>query len=273
MTISALPTPAPSPTDTPVEFNAHAFALLGALPTFITETNSTAAAVNAANATAVAAAGVATTKATAADGSATAAAASAGTATTQAGIATTKAGEASTSAAAALASQNSAAASAAAALGQIFAAGTRMGFFQATAPTGWTRDTSDTSNNRMMRVVSSGGGGTGGIHNPIVNNLVPAHTHGVTTGNESADHTHPINDPTHSHHVTTYRTTGSGQQPYFGKSTDSDFPQDNYTDAAYTGVYTSGRSTPHTHSGTTDAGSSQTNFEPRYVDVIICQKN
>ncbi len=41
MTIGALPTP-PGPTDDVATFNARAFALLGALPAFVTETNATA---------------------------------------------------------------------------------------------------------------------------------------------------------------------------------------------------------------------------------------
>lgn len=69
MPITALPTP-PLPTDTPGDFNTKAFALLSALPTFVTETNLVEAAVDA----------------------------DATTTTTQVGIATTKAGEALTSA-------------------------------------------------------------------------------------------------------------------------------------------------------------------------------
>jgi len=45
MTITALPTPAPSTTD-PTNFATRADALIAALPTFITETNATAAAMN-----------------------------------------------------------------------------------------------------------------------------------------------------------------------------------------------------------------------------------
>ena len=75
MTITALP-PAPSPTDTPAQFNTKAFAFVAALDQFVTETNATALAVNADAATATDQAGIATA---------------------QAGIATTKADEASAS--------------------------------------------------------------------------------------------------------------------------------------------------------------------------------
>lgn len=53
MTIAALPTP-PGPTDDVATFNARAFALLGALPTFVTETNAAAVDVDAAAAAAAA---------------------------------------------------------------------------------------------------------------------------------------------------------------------------------------------------------------------------
>ncbi len=70
-------------------------------------------------------------------------------------------------------------------------AGTRMPFAQAAAPTGWTQITEDATDNRMLRVVSSDGGGHGGVHSPVINNVVAAHTHSFTTGNISADHTSP----------------------------------------------------------------------------------
>ncbi|WP_394789118.1 hypothetical protein [Rhodoferax sp.] len=277
MTIDALPTPAPSPTDTPAEFNAHAFALLGALPTFISQTNSTATDTNAANASAVAAAGVATTKAAAADASATSAGTSAGTATTQAGIATTKAGEASTSATAALASKNSAAASAAAALGQIFATGTRMAFAQSAAPTGWTRDVSDNADNRMFRVVKTGGGGVGGSHSPILNDVVPLHVHPFNTGNQSNDHNHPVPDPGHVHDSgvphdnAAHGTVGTGA--INGKTGVQAYTTLPITSIAYTGVYTTGASTGHSHAGTSDGNSSASNWTPRYIDFIIATKD
>lgn len=43
-----------------------------------------------------------------------------------------------------------------------FPSGTKMVFFQASAPTGWTQDT--THNNKALRVVSGSGGGSGGTH-------------------------------------------------------------------------------------------------------------
>ncbi len=105
-TITSLPTP-PS-RDDPTNFSERADGFLGALPTFVTETNALAGELNTASSAATTAAttattqaGIATTKAGEAASSASSASTSAATATTQAGIATTKAGEAAASAAAA----------------------------------------------------------------------------------------------------------------------------------------------------------------------------
>lgn len=86
MPITALPTP-PLPTDTPADFNTKAFALLGALPTFVTEANALETAVDADATTATTQANLATTQAN--------------SAATSANTASTKATEASNSAAAA----------------------------------------------------------------------------------------------------------------------------------------------------------------------------
>lgn len=63
--INPLPTP-PSPADSPVDFNAKAFALLGALPAFVSEANAQAAGLDASVAAAGAQAAIATNKASAA---------------------------------------------------------------------------------------------------------------------------------------------------------------------------------------------------------------
>lgn len=60
--ISPLPTP-PTPADSPTDFNTKAFALLGALPAFVTEANAQAAGLDTAVADATTQAGAAATKA------------------------------------------------------------------------------------------------------------------------------------------------------------------------------------------------------------------
>ena len=92
------------------------------------------------------------------------------------------------------------------AVGNFIPSGTKMLFYQASAPTGWTKLTGD--DNKTLRVVSGSGGGSGGTnsftsafsersvpltaHNHTGNVSVQSndHTHRGTTGNQSANHTH-----------------------------------------------------------------------------------
>lgn len=151
-------------------------------------------------------------------------------------------------------------------------AGTRMPFAQAAAPTGWTQDTSDAANNRMLRVVKTNGNGVGGSHSPVLNNVVPSHTHGFTTGNVSADHSHAIGNTAHSHGMSGGYYKGPSTGGSYGAGASSS-GLGYATDSAAPGITAGGISANHTHSGSTDNGSSQTNWQPRYIDLIICSKD
>jgi hypothetical protein len=160
-------------------------------------------------------------------------------------------------------------------------------FTQTAAPTSWTRVTSDTADNRMLRVINSGnGGGVGGSSDPILNNVVPAHTHGFNTGGHSADHSHGGNTGNvsndHAHNtavsgftdnmaagVNTFWTVDTSRTTMRRTSQGSSGITANH----FHGFNTGGVSANHTHSGTTDNGSSQTNWAPRYVNVLLCSKN
>lgn len=210
--------------------------------------------------------------------------------------------------------------------------GTRMVFAQASVPTGWTRDVSDAANNRMMVIVNDGtGGNLGGSMSPTLMNVVPAHSHTYTTGDESNTHTHTLSgstsavdinhfhngttggmnannphahgvyDPSHSHsfNVPPPRQNGAGGGGGNGNVQNQGGV---YINPAYTGIgiynqdinhghdfstsYIAGgnnvpthahaisgstatESVSHHHSGTTDNGSSQTNWAPRYNYMII----
>ena len=152
-----------------------------------------------------------------------------------------------------------------------FPAGTRLPFAQATAPTGWVQDTSDAATNRMMVVVNNSTGNTAaGTNSPILNNVVPAHSHNFTTGTESASHSHALNDPGHIH---TFNAGDSGSGSNYGSGNGNDYgPRDGFG-AATTGISLYGEDTSHTHSGETDNGSSQTNWTPRYLTMIVCAKS
>lgn len=165
----------------------------------------------------------------------------------------------------------------------VFPAGTRLLFAQASAPTGWTQVTDDTANNRMLRVVSGAGGGVGGSHDPVVNSVVPAHTHGFSTGYVSNDHVHYTTtggrsaDHSHSFSIPTGQngagTPGTGVMNYpYAVGTTGYSTGGESTDHSH-GGWSGGINANHTHSGSTDNGSSQTNWTPRYINMILCSKN
>lgn len=59
------------------------------------------------------------------------------------------------------------------------ASGTAMLFYQASAPTGWTKSTAN--NDKFLRVVSGSGGGSGGAWDDLNHNHTgPSHTHSMT---------------------------------------------------------------------------------------------
>ncbi len=154
----------------------------------------------------------------------------------------------------------------------VFPVGTRMPFAQATAPTGWVQDVSDAIDNRMLRVVSTAGGGIGGFHNPVFNNVVPAHTHGFSTGGQSAQHIHTVNDPGHAHNYATLQQRPDVDRGGMYSAFSIDDITYGSTLGAGTGIWLNGFNQDHFHSGGTDNGSSQTNWEPRYIDMIICTR-
>lgn len=147
----------------------------------------------------------------------------------------------------------------------IFPVGTRLPFAQAAAPLGWTQDTSDNANNRMLRVVYTAGGGVGGSADPTLNNTVPYHTHGFTTGGASSDHTHI--DSGHQHSFSALTSGGTGEYNPGGSGQNNPAALTTISRAALGNMTAN-----HTHSGGTDGGSSQTNWAPRYIDLIICAK-
>jgi len=144
-----------------------------------------------------------------------------------------------------------------------FVSGTRMPFAQAAAPTGWTQDASDNANNRMLRVVNTAGNGVGGTASPILNDTVPSHTHGFSTGGQSDSHVHYDSGHQHSSGFAQYYSGDIGYYGYtgYGGNTGTGYAAIGYT------------SNDHSHSGSTDNGSSHTNWVPRYIDMIICAKS
>lgn len=166
-----------------------------------------------------------------------------------------------------------------------FPTGTRLAFAQGSAPTGWTQDTSDAANNRMLRVVASPGGGTGGSHSPVLNNVVPGHTHTASASGQTANHAH------------NYSSSAAGGGAFPTILGDSTFDPigafsrggllDDNAGAATNPPWRSQyiNVADHVHYGTTDPATgdhahvitvnanSGTDWMPRYIDLILCTKN
>lgn len=83
--------------------------------------------------------------------------------------------------------------------------GTRVSFQQASAPTGWTRDTTVGMHDNAFRIVTSSNpvaSASNGIYGFSAGCLVVAahtHTYSSNTGNESASHNHIATDSGHNH--------------------------------------------------------------------------
>jgi hypothetical protein len=149
-----------------------------------------------------------------------------------------------------------------------FPTGTKMVFFQAAAPTGWTQDVTNTD--AALRVVSTAGGGTGG-------------THGVSSP-PSTEHTHT--GPSHTHTTASVGLSiaqmpihthsmgrvcgGYGGLQFSGGSGMTDTSPN-------TGPSGSGAGHDHGDTGAQGTGitssTTPTAFAPKYINVIVCSKN
>lgn len=197
-------------------------------------------------------------------------------------------------------------------LGQIAAAlipaGTRMVFYQASAPSGWTQVNDDFTHNRLMRVVNGAGGQVGGDADPCYNDRVPNHAHTFTTAeagwhghtfatSQNGSHQHPVEghtggmsaDHTHSHQRAaldwgggdinharnrverreTLATSGASTGHVHWFAANTGWNGQHGHDGATDG---SGR---HTHAGITNSpgGANVSVWAARYFNVIVARKD
>lgn len=146
-------------------------------------------------------------------------------------------------------------------------AGTVTNFFQATAPTGWTQNT--TYNNYAMRIVSGTGGGIGGsvAFTTAFASQTPAGSVSVNTSGLSAGATTltTAQIPSHTHLI--------------GSPADVDAPGGAWTAPGQSRVSSGsaggGGSHTHTISGTATGSFTGTaiNLAVQYLDNIICTKS
>ena len=187
---------------------------------------------------------------------------------------------------------------------QPFPSGTVMIFYQAAAPTGWTKSTAQ--DNKALRVVSGSGGGTGGSWDLSAGgstNSTGAHTH---TG---SSHTHSTPSHSHSHSLSAgAHTLTTSEMPshthgtgMYEKAHDNwastgnrpNYPSNNMSKSNHYTTHSSGSSSSHSHSlsgsisnssaantgsggtGATSSAGDHTHIitAPKYIDVIVCSKD
>lgn len=159
-----------------------------------------------------------------------------------------------------------------------FPSGTKIVFYQPSAPIGWTKVT--LSNNYILATgtggTSAGGGGAG--HNIFTGcNVVANHTHSVDPANfngttSSDSHAHTYSDIYYMEERNTTDSIFGGQNRIGSNATDTD--NESY---ARTGTTSSDA---HTHtfsvnipSTTTSANNNNNVWQPLYYTVIVAQKD
>ncbi len=190
-----------------------------------------------------------------------------------------------------------------------FSSGVVMVFYQASAPTGWTKST--TNNNKALKVVSGSGGGSGGTHG-LSSPPSTSHTHtGASHTHSGPNHRHSTPNHSHSHslsagshtlstsqmpshkhyHAKTFWGSGDGSTNYwansarFGGGSNGNFVSSaggssSHSHSLSGSITSGGGSNSGYASGTTGSGgtgttssSGGTAFAPQYVDVIVCSKD
>lgn len=127
--------------------------------------------------------------------------------------------------------------------------GTKMPFYQAAAPTGWTQDV--TKSDHMMRVIATAGGGSGGTDSPLLNDKVPSHTHVAS-----------VVDPGHVHDTHFNNNNGVDADGLGAGSRNVGLATGFDTGSKVTGI-----------SVTNAANAGAANWAPKYIDLIIASKD
>ncbi len=152
---------------------------------------------------------------------------------------------------------------------------TKILFYQAAVPTGWTKIT--TQNDKFLRVVSSTGGGSGGSKAPS-STIALAHLHVLTT---EGTHTHLLNAHSHSCKFGS-AVKGENTNDYIVGTGNADLRS--WTNLGHTSTVTPNRdktkTTVNSDAGTAAAGghvhtlvSTLTDTTFAYCDVIVGSKD
>jgi hypothetical protein len=149
----------------------------------------------------------------------------------------------------------------------VFRSGTRHLFYQASAPTGYTKITGN--DNSAIRIVSGIGGGSGGAVN-LSATVTLSHAHTING--------HEHSEPAHTHLVDRTSSTNSDTSEYVFILTNQLFAKTGVLTGDFTPVFARDLtdSTGPTDSGSTSGGATDSQLsdvEFAYVDIIIASKD
>lgn len=142
--------------------------------------------------------------------------------------------------------------------------GTSMLFYEGSAPTGWTKIT--TQNNKAIRVVSGTGAGSGGSL-PFTTAFASRTPEGTISGSASAVTLTTTQIPSHNHEYL-YKTATQQVNNGDGGLTNPFWTGDQNVSSEFTGG-----SGSHSHGLDATFTGTPLNFAVQYIDVIICTKD
>jgi len=160
-----------------------------------------------------------------------------------------------------------------------FASGTKMVFYQASAPTGWTQDTASALSNTVMSVVTGTGGGTGGTTSYFASFLATTNksapgqpVSGSVSGTVGG---HTLSTPeiaSHSHPGSPYNSSG-GSSPQRTVMLQNNFQ---VCTLDPTGSAGGGGSHAHPFSGSLSSATADVTIpaaDVKYANVIVATKD
>lgn len=144
--------------------------------------------------------------------------------------------------------------------------GTYMFFFQANAPSGWTKQTSQ--NNKALRVVSGTGGGTGG-NQAFTSSFAQRSVGGsisVSIGNRSLS---TAQMPSHNHSIHVGGADDNNHTGNYNGPSDSDAGPRGWRRS----VRNTGSGQAHNHNATGSLSGATIDLRVQYINVIVGRKN
>ena len=143
-----------------------------------------------------------------------------------------------------------------------FPSGTQLLFYQASAPSGWTKVTG--VGNRVVKIVEDTSGGTTGGTNNFSDTFKSLSTNSVSTSGTVGGTSLSVAQLAKHTHTT------------LGSSSSSGYDAANYfehSSLSSTSTGSTGSNQSHSHSFTGSSHSHTVNLSVKYINVIVCRKD